>query len=117
MKKLHMWLVNVKITHLAIANLCIIFYIIDVSPTPQECHRDIEVLWSTKASSSSVVSSPLIADVNGDNVKDVLFTSFGGDVLVVDGGTGHFLPGWPVNFPDKTFHAAPLLVCACRFSI
>ena len=84
--------------------------------SPQACHRHIEVLWATQARSSPVVSSPLIADVNGDNVKDVLVTSFGGEVMAVDGETGRFLPGWPVAFTNNTFHAAPLLVGGFMFS-
>jgi FG-GAP-like repeat len=40
-------------------------------------------------------SSPTLADVNGDGVPDAVFGSQAGFVDVVDGRTGHNLPGWP----------------------
>ena len=52
-----------------------------------------------------------MVDFNGDNVKDVLVASFSGQVSVVDGRSGHNLPGWPVTLPGKLLFAAPLLVC------
>lgn len=103
-----------KACHCTVASLQFLHFfsigVLNASPIAQECHKDIEVLWSTQAGSSSIVSSPMIVDINGDNVKDVLVTSFGGEVIAVDGETGRFLSGWPVTFTDQTFHAAPLLV-------
>lgn len=75
-----------------------------------DCHRNLEPIWQTDVGSSPVVSSPLVADLNGDNVNDVLVTSFNGQVSVVDGRSGQELPGWPVNLPGKLLFAAPLLV-------
>ena len=76
-----------------------------------DCHRNLETVWQSDVGSSPVVSSSLVADFNGDNVKDVLIASFNGQVSVVDGRTGHNLPGWPVTLPGKLLFAAPLLVC------
>jgi len=76
-----------------------------------DCHRNLETVWQSDVGSSPVVSSLLVADFNGDNVKDVLVASFNGQVSVVDGRSGHNLPGWPVTLPGKLLFAAPLLVC------
>ena len=76
-----------------------------------DCHRNLETVWQSDVGSSPVVSSSLVADFNGDNVKDVLVASFNGQVTVVDGRSGHNLPGWPVTLPGKLLFAAPLLVC------
>ena len=81
------------------------------SPTKShDCHRNLETVWQSDAGSSPVVSSPLVADFNGDNVKDVLVASFNGQVSVVDGRSGHNLPAWPVTLPGKLLFAAPLMV-------
>ena len=81
------------------------------STKAHDCHRNLETVWQTDVGSSPVVSSSLVADFNGDNVKDVLVASFNGQVSVVDGRSGHNLPGWPVSLPGKLLFAAPLLVC------
>ena len=75
-----------------------------------ECHRHLEPLWYADAGSSPVVSSPLIADVNGDNIDDILVTSFSGQASVIDGRSGQKLSGWPLVLPGVNFHAGPLLV-------
>ncbi len=79
--------------------------------TTHDCHRNLETVWQADVGSSPVVSSSLVADFNGDNLNDVLVTSFNGQVSVVDGRLGHNLPGWPVTLPGKLIFAAPLLVC------
>ena len=81
------------------------------SSTAHDCHRNLETVWQSDVGSSPVVSSSLVADFNGDNVKDVLVTSFNGHVSVVDGRSGQNLAGWPVTLPEKHLFAAPLLVC------
>ena len=81
------------------------------STTAHDCHRNLETVWQSDVGSSPVVSSSLVADFNGDNVRDVLVTSFNGQVSVVDGRSGHNLAGWPVTLPGKLLFAAPLLVC------
>ena len=59
--------------------------------------------------SSPVVSSSLLADFNGDNVKGVPVASFNGQMSVVNGRLGRELPGWPVTLPGKVSFVAPLL--------
>ena len=91
---------------MALSLFCSIF-----SPSEaHDCHRNLEPVWQADVGSSPVVSSPLLADFNGDNVKDVLVTSFNGQVSVVDGRSGQELPGWPVTLSGKMLFATPLLV-------
>ena len=86
-------------------------FLIVLSPTKaHDCHRNLKTVWQSDVGSSPVVSSSLVADFNGDNVKDVLAASLNGQVSVVDGRSGHNLPGWPVILPGKLLFAAPLLV-------
>jgi len=80
------------------------------SSAAHDCHRNLEPVWQSDVGSSPVVSSPVLADFNGDNVRDVLVTSFNGQVSTVDGRSGHDLPGWPVTLSGKMLFAAPLLV-------
>lgn len=81
-----------------------------VTITAHDCHRRLETVWQSDVGSSPVVSSALVADFNGDNVRDVLATSLDGQVSVVDGRSGLNLAGWPVTLPGKLLFAAPLLV-------
>jgi ribosomal protein L24E len=50
--------------------------------------------WS-KQIGPTHLSSPVIADVNGDGHPDVVTADLSGVVHVVDGRNGHELPGWP----------------------
>jgi hypothetical protein len=50
--------------------------------------------WS-KTLGPTHLSSPVIADVNGDGHLDVLTTDLSGWLHVVDGRNGQELPGWP----------------------
>ena len=84
--------------------------------TAHDCHRNMETVWQSDVGSSPVVSSALLADVNGDNVRDVLATSLNGQVSVVDGRSGFNLPGWPRTLPGKLLFSATLLVCG-TFSV
>jgi ribosomal protein L24E len=50
--------------------------------------------WS-KQIGPTHLSSPVVADVNGDGHPDVLTADLSGVLRIVDGRTGHNLPGWP----------------------
>src|SRR5205823_1206956 len=52
------------------------------------------VAWS-KPIGPTHLSSPVIADVNGDGHLDVVTADLSGVLHVVDGRNGHELPGWP----------------------
>ena len=49
----------------------------------------------TKALGPTHLSSPVIADVNGDGYLDVVTADLSGMLHVLDGRTGRDLPGWP----------------------
>ena len=78
-----------------LANVAL-FLVVFSSTKAHDCHRNLETVWQSDVGSSPVVSSSLVADFNGVNVKDVLVASFNGQVSVVDGRSGHNLRGWPV---------------------
>ena len=50
--------------------------------------------WS-KAIGPTHLSSPVVADVNGDGHADIVTADLSGMVNVIDGHTGHELAGWP----------------------
>jgi len=100
-----------KIIFLSVNLHVVALFMIVFSPTKaHDCHRNLETVWLSDVGSSPVVSSSLLADFNGDKFKNVLASSFNGQVSVVDGRSGHNLPGWPVTLPGKLLFAAPLLV-------
>ena len=94
----------------ASCKVCILFFVTFLFTAALDCDLYLEPVWQADVGSSPVVSSPLLADLNGDNVKDVLVTSFNGQLTVVDGRSGHYLPGWPVFLSGKMLFSAPLLV-------
>ncbi|XP_032219619.2 protein DEFECTIVE IN EXINE FORMATION 1 [Nematostella vectensis] len=74
-----------------------------------DCHYSLNQAWLSEAGTAPIVSSPLIVDVNGDNIKDVAVATFDGQVSVIDGSTGLCLSGWPITIAGSNFHAAPLM--------
>lgn len=93
----------------ASCKVCILCFVTFSFTAALDCDLYLEPVWQADVGSSPVVSSPLLADLNGDNVKDVLVTSFNGQLTVVDGRSGHYLPGWPVFLSGKMLFSAPLL--------
>lgn len=90
--------------------IMVVLFITFSSSVAHDCHRNLEPMWQEDVGSSPVVSSPLLADLNGDNVMDVLVSSFNGQVSVVDGRSGRALPGWPLTLSRKMLFAAPFVV-------
>ena len=58
--------------------------------------------WTTRIGPTHL-SSPVIADVNGDGHLDVVTADLSGMLHVLDGRTGRDLPGWPQ--PIQSFPA------------
>ncbi len=56
-------------------------------------------------SASSIESSPVLSDLDGDGIDEIIVADTGGFVHAVD-GTGQELPGWPVQTDvDPRWHA------------
>ncbi|XP_073281689.1 protein DEFECTIVE IN EXINE FORMATION 1-like isoform X1 [Primulina huaijiensis] len=72
-----------------------------------QCPQHLELRWQTEVS-SSIYSSPLIADINSDGKLEVVVPSFVHYLEVLEGSDGDKLPGWPA-FHQSTVHSSPLL--------
>ncbi|XP_076442977.1 uncharacterized protein LOC143281614 [Babylonia areolata] len=76
----------------------------------KKCHYNLKVQWHTDIGSSPFASTPLIADVNGDGMLEVVAVPFSETITVLEGSSGKALPSshWPLHNLDTTFHASPL---------
>ncbi|XP_058942673.2 uncharacterized protein [Pocillopora verrucosa] len=92
-----------------------------VTITAHDCHRRLETVWQSDVGSSPVVSSALVADFNGDNVRDVLATSLDGQfdydsdgmnelVLVTADGVVSFVKNDGSFLEGETFKVPPLVM-------
>ena len=57
-----------------------------------------------------MTTTPLLFDVDGDGYKDIVASSFSGEVWAVHGESGHIVDNWPFFVEDRAFHASPLVV-------
>jgi hypothetical protein len=78
-------------------------------------HNDGTTLWTyftqdvvPPSGSDGVVSSPAIADIDGDGRPEVVFAGFDHRLHVVDGRTGLGEPGWPKLICDTSFSSPAL---------
>ena len=67
-------------------------------------------LWSSNLRNSPLTATPLLFDVDGDGYKDIIASSFSGEVWAVHGESGHIVDNWPFYVEDRAFHASPLVV-------
>lgn len=71
---------------------------------------DIDTVWKTEVPETGI-SSPMIADLNGDGVGDVLvghgLEGERGGLTAIDGKTGTVL--WVSEVPDEVFTTTPLV--------
>jgi len=63
--------------------------------------------WAPLALGSSFEASPVLADIDGDRVLDIVVASSAGLVHVLDGQTGAPLPGFPAETDFVPYHASP----------
>ena len=78
------------------------------------CDFGMRKLWSSNLRNSPLTAIPLLFDVDGDGYKDIVASSFSGEVWAVHGESGHIVDNWPFFVEDRAFHASPLVVgCLC----
>ncbi|CAI5458896.1 unnamed protein product [Closterium sp. Yama58-4] len=71
------------------------------------CPVNLELRWQAEVS-SSIYSTPLVADINRDGKMEVVVPSFVHYLEVLDGYDGDRLHGWPAFYRSST-HTSPLL--------
>ncbi len=59
------------------------------------------------AATKGFVSSPVLADINNDNIKDIIDNAADGRMLAIDGATDSLL--WEVNFPGTEAYTMPAI--------
>ncbi|XP_052172966.1 protein DEFECTIVE IN EXINE FORMATION 1 [Diospyros lotus] len=72
-----------------------------------QCPQHLELRWQTEVS-SSIYTTPLIADINSDGKLEIVVPSFVHYLEVLEGSDGDKMPGWPA-FHQSTVHSSPLL--------
>jgi hypothetical protein len=70
------------------------------------------VQWHTDIGTSPFAAAPLIADVDGDNMLDIVVVPYSESITVLQADTGKPLPNsqWPLHNLESTYHASPLQV-------
>ncbi|GJP35206.1 hypothetical protein CLOM_g19716 [Closterium sp. NIES-68] len=71
------------------------------------CPVNLELRWQAEVS-SSIYSTPVVADINRDGKMEVVVPSFVHYLEVLDGYDGDRLHGWPAFYRSST-HTSPLL--------
>ena len=74
------------------------------------CDFGMRKLWSSNLRNSLLTATPLLFDVDGDGYKDIVASSFSGEVWAIHGESGHIVDNWPFFVEDRAFHASPLVV-------
>ncbi len=53
---------------------------------------------------------PLLIDVDGDSLRDIIAPSYSGEVYAIHGENGHIVDNWPFYIEDRAFYASPIAV-------
>ena len=72
------------------------------------CDFGMRKLWSSNLRNSPLTATPLLFDVDGDGYKDIVASSFSGEVWAIHGESGHIVDNWPFFVEDRAFHASPI---------
>src|SRR5262249_26468753 len=72
--------------------------------------------WSASSrfsvlTSDATVSSPVVADINGDGVNDVVIGDEDGSLAALSGATGTMLPGFPIAMAAEASGTPALCDC------
>ena len=58
------------------------------------------------------MATPLLIDIDGDSLRDIVAPSQSGEVYAIHGENGHIVDNWPFFLEDRSFYASPLAVSA-----
>lgn len=58
------------------------------------------------------MGTPLLIDIDGDSLRDVVAPSQSGEVWAIHGENGHIVDNWPFYVEGRSFFASPLAVCS-----
>jgi len=70
-------------------------------------HRDADLAFPALLGDASIEASPVLADVDGDEVLDVVIGTSAGTLHVLRGSDGTPLPGFPVRTDPIAVHPSP----------
>ena len=84
---------------------CFVHYVANESI----CPIDYAVVWSFAYARTPFLCSPLISDLDGDMMPDIVGTLASGDVIGIHGESGHVLDNWSVHVSEFEFHSTPIL--------
>ena len=73
------------------------------------CPIGYSVVWSFTYARTPFLCSPLISDLDGDLMPDIVGTLASGDVIGIHGESGHVLDNWSVHVSEFEFHSSPIL--------
>lgn len=57
-----------------------------------------------------MVGTPLLIDIDGDSLRDIIAPSHSGEVWAIHGENGHIVDNWPFYVEGRSFFANPLPV-------
>lgn len=72
---------------------------------------NLKTLWTSRLRESPLMATPLLIDVDGDSLRDIIAPSYSGEVWAIHGENGHIVDNWPFYVEDRAFFASPLAVC------
>ncbi|XP_019857511.1 PREDICTED: protein DEFECTIVE IN EXINE FORMATION 1-like isoform X2 [Amphimedon queenslandica] len=67
-----------------------------------------KILWTSKLRESPLVGTPLLIDIDGDSLRDIIAPSHSGEVWAIHGENGHIVDNWPFYVEGRSFFANPL---------
>ena len=71
---------------------------------------EFSTLWTSSLRNSPLMATPLLIDVDGDSLRDIIAPSYSGEVYAIHGENGHIVDNWPFYLEDRAFYASPLAV-------
>ncbi|XP_067682032.1 uncharacterized protein [Haliotis asinina] len=76
----------------------------------KRCGYNLKILWQAEVGYSPFAASPLLADVDGDGVTDVIAAPFSEALTVLNGENGKTLENscWPSQNLENSIHSSPL---------